>query len=138
MICCRPGGLRKGTFVEEYLGEAYSPWRWFERQDAVKKCNPDGTLPDFYNIQIERPKDDDLGYGVIFVEVMVSVKGLCEMGGSGSASWELCIAFVSFLCTELPDSVAVCRRTRHQCHVYIAAHCRRRRVDVGLYVCDGE
>ena len=68
-MCCRPGGLPKGTFVEEYLGEIYTPWRWFERQDAIKKLNPDSGLPDFYNIQIERPPSDDLGYGVIFVEV---------------------------------------------------------------------
>lgn len=70
MICCRPGGLPKGAFVEEYLGEVYTPWRWFERQDSIKKLNPDGFLPDFYNIQIERPKEDALGYGVIFVEAI--------------------------------------------------------------------
>ena len=35
----------------------------------IKKRNPDAALPDFYNISLERPKDDDLGYGVMFVEV---------------------------------------------------------------------
>lgn len=68
VICMRPQGLPPGTFVEEYLGELYTPWRWFERQDVIKKRNPDGYLPDFYNIQIERPKDDSKGFGVIFVE----------------------------------------------------------------------
>eukprot|EP00210_Caulerpa_lentillifera_P005634 g5387.t1 len=68
VICIKKGGLPPGTFVEEYLGELYTPWRWFERQDVIKKRNPDGYLPDFYNIQIERPRDDAKGYGLIFVE----------------------------------------------------------------------
>eukprot|EP00803_Ostreobium_quekettii_P008883 evm.model.scf_335EXC.9 EVM.evm.TU.scf_335EXC.9 scf_335EXC:53090-63556(+) len=68
VLCMRPGGLPPGTFVAEYLGEVYSPWRWFERQDVIKKRNPDAALPDFYNISLERPQDDDMGYGVMFVE----------------------------------------------------------------------
>ena len=100
IICCRPGGLPKGTFVEEYLGEAYTPWRWFERQDAIKKLNPDSDLPDFYNIQIERPREDDLGYGVIFVEACVpasSETAKCCGCASECRSWKLCISIVPFL-----------------------------------------
>ncbi len=66
-MCLR--GLPAGTFVAEYLGELYSPWRWFEKQDALKKRNPHMGLPDFYNITLERPKDDAGGYDVVFVEV---------------------------------------------------------------------
>ncbi|KAK9818057.1 hypothetical protein WJX72_006388 [[Myrmecia] bisecta] len=68
VMCKREGGLPAGTFVAEYLGELYSPWRWFEKQDALKKRNPHMGLPDFYNITLERPKDDEAGYDVVFVE----------------------------------------------------------------------
>ena len=32
LVCMRPGGLPPLTFVEEYLGEIHTPWRWFEIQ----------------------------------------------------------------------------------------------------------
>lgn len=67
LICRRPGGLPRLTFVEEYFGEIHCPWRWFELQDAVKKITGD-ELPDFYNIVLERPKDDPDGYDVLFVD----------------------------------------------------------------------
>ena len=67
VVCQRPGGLPPLTFVEEYLGEVHAPWRWFEIQDAIKKCSRD-ELPDFYNIVLERPRDDPAGYDVLFVD----------------------------------------------------------------------
>lgn len=44
-----------------------SGWRWFEIQDAIKKITQK-DLPDFYNITLERPKDDPDGYDVMFVD----------------------------------------------------------------------
>ena len=42
--------------------------RWFERMAVVeaaqKHFNLKPTLPDFYNILLERPRHDPLGYGV--------------------------------------------------------------------------
>jgi len=67
MQVIRPGGLPRLTFVEEYLGEVHSPWRWFEVQDALKKVTKD-ELPDFYNIVLERPRDDPWGYDALFVD----------------------------------------------------------------------
>jgi hypothetical protein len=32
LICKRQGGIPPLTFVEEYLGEIHTPWRWFEIQ----------------------------------------------------------------------------------------------------------
>lgn len=32
LVCKRAGGLPPLTFVEEYLGEIHTPWRWFEIQ----------------------------------------------------------------------------------------------------------
>eukprot|EP00884_Botryococcus_braunii_P008482 jgi/Botrbrau1/17635/Bobra.0166s0066.1 len=41
MVCLREDGLPPMTFVEEYLGEVHTPWRWFEMQDAIKKGTND-------------------------------------------------------------------------------------------------
>jgi hypothetical protein len=67
MVCVREGGLPPLTFVEEYLGVVHAPWRWFEIQDAIKKVSRD-ELPDFYNIVLERPRDDPAGYDCLFVD----------------------------------------------------------------------
>jgi hypothetical protein len=40
---------------------------WFELQDAIKKV-VGGELPDFYNITLERPRDDPDGFDVMFVD----------------------------------------------------------------------
>jgi len=62
-------GLKPHTFVNEYIGELYPPHRWFERQDAIalaqKLLKIPPSLPDFYNIVLERPLDDQKGYGVL-------------------------------------------------------------------------
>ena len=67
LVCKREEGIPPLTFVEEYLGEIHTPWRWFELQDAVKRITG-SELPDFYNIVLERPKDDPAGYDVLFVD----------------------------------------------------------------------
>ena len=72
LVCTRKGGVPPLTFVEEYLGEIHAPWRWFEIQDAVKKITGD-ELPDFYNIVLERPKDDPDGYDVLFIDAAAKV-----------------------------------------------------------------
>lgn len=54
-------------------------------QDAIKKTSKD-ELPDFYNIQLERPKDDDKGYDVLFIDAAskVSAKALSSLRDSAS------------------------------------------------------
>jgi len=73
--CIKPEGAVAGTYVQEYLGELYAPWRWYERQDAVKhaqkKLSFKPALPDFYNIMLERHIDDEAGYDVLFVDPVV-------------------------------------------------------------------
>jgi hypothetical protein len=72
LLCNRRVGFRAGAFVEQYLGELYSPWRWFEKTDAVKvvqkKLGKKSALPDFYNIALDRHKDDLGGYNVMYVD----------------------------------------------------------------------
>ena len=41
-------------------------------QDAIKKLT-NQELPDFYNITLERPRDDPDGYDVLFVEAAYMV-----------------------------------------------------------------
>jgi len=70
--CIKPSGIPAGTFVTRYLGELYSPWRWFEKQDAIKNAQKNlafkPSLPDFYNIMVERHLDDTEGYDVAFID----------------------------------------------------------------------
>ena len=47
----------------------------YTTQDAVKRITGD-ELPDFYNIVLERPKDDPGGYDVLFVDAAAKVVGL--------------------------------------------------------------
>ncbi len=35
LVCRRQGGLAPLTFVQEYLGEMFTPWRWFEIQVSL-------------------------------------------------------------------------------------------------------
>lgn len=74
--CARAGGLPPLTLLDEYFGELHTPWRWFEIQDVVKKVTKD-ELPEFYNMTLERPKDDDKGYDCIFIEAAHKV-GCCR------------------------------------------------------------
>ena len=61
-----------GELVTEYLGELYPAWRWFEKQIAIKKAQKRlhvrPELPDFYNIMLERHRDDEDGYDLLFVD----------------------------------------------------------------------
>eukprot|EP00667_Euglena_gracilis_P031240 EG_transcript_44779 len=68
IVCTNPRGLPKETFVADYLGELYPPWRWFERQDLLKKLYPSQELPDSYHMCLERPKEDSRGCDIVFVE----------------------------------------------------------------------
>ena len=45
-------------------------------QDAIKKGS-NSELPDFYNIVLERPKDDPAGYDVLFVDAASKVGPAC-------------------------------------------------------------
>ena len=42
-------------------------------QDALKKNNAD-ELPDFYNIQLERPRDDPGGYDCVFIDAAAKAR----------------------------------------------------------------
>jgi hypothetical protein len=64
--------IEKNQVVAEYVGEVYPPWRFFEKQCAIrnleKKTFDSSSVLGFYNIVLERLKDDVLGYDVMFVD----------------------------------------------------------------------
>ena len=72
VVCTAPNGIRPHQVVCEYLGELYPPYRWCERIDVLKQAQRQfhlkPTLPDFYNILLERPRQDPNGYGLLFVD----------------------------------------------------------------------
>lgn len=74
IVCNKEGGFQKDEFIEQYLGEMYTPWRWFERQDAIRASQRDLSAekesPEFYNITLERPAGDTRGFDIIYVEAM--------------------------------------------------------------------
>lgn len=53
--------------------DLYPPWRWGEKEDAVEeaklKHGLQQDLPDFYNMMLERPRQDARGYGLLHVNV---------------------------------------------------------------------
>lgn len=58
-------------------------------QDVIKKGGND-ELPDFYNIVLERPRDDGGGFDVLFIDAASKVRLLawCHMShGHGAAVW---------------------------------------------------
>ena len=72
VVCKVDGGIPPQEFVVEYLGELVPPWRWFEKQEAVeaaqKHFGQKPTLPDFYNMLMERHRDDSRGYAVLYID----------------------------------------------------------------------
>lgn len=73
VICTDPAGIPPHVVISPYLGELYPPFRWCERMDVVeqaqKKFHLKPTLPDFYNILLERPRQDKRGYGTLLLIV---------------------------------------------------------------------
>jgi len=72
VVCTAREGIAPHKVVCEYLGELYPPYRWCERMDILKqaqrKFHLKPALPDFYNILLERPRQDPNGYGLLFVD----------------------------------------------------------------------
>ncbi|KAL9259116.1 Histone-lysine N-methyltransferase ATXR3-like protein [Drosera capensis] len=72
VVCNKEGGFGGDDFVVEFLGEVYPAWKWFEKQDGIRSLqkNSKDTAPEFYNINLERPKGDADGYDLVVVDAM--------------------------------------------------------------------
>ncbi|GAB4825090.1 hypothetical protein Ancab_007965 [Ancistrocladus abbreviatus] len=72
VVCNKEGGFGEDDFVVEFLGEVYPAWKWYEKQDGVRSLqkNHKDPAPEFYNINLERPKGDADGYDLVVVDAM--------------------------------------------------------------------
>ena len=68
IFCIKKEGIKQNELIAPYLGEIYSPYLWFEKQDLIKSKKFDKNLPDFYNIMLERMKNDPDGYNLIMID----------------------------------------------------------------------
>jgi hypothetical protein len=72
IICTSQSGIPPHVFIAQYLGELYPPYRWCERLDVIQQTQEvfglKPTLPDFYNILLERPRGDPNGYCLFYVD----------------------------------------------------------------------
>ncbi|GAB2285305.1 hypothetical protein Dimus_019759 [Dionaea muscipula] len=72
VVCNKEGGFGEEDFVVEFLGEVYPAWKWYEKQDGIRSLqkNSKDPAPEFYNINLERPKGDADGYDLVVVDAM--------------------------------------------------------------------
>ena len=81
IVCALQQGIPPHTFVSEYIGELYPPWRWYEKTDAVKtiqkRLKKEEALPDFYNITLERHADDKEGTFMLLLVMVIMVVVCC-------------------------------------------------------------
>eukprot|EP00826_Nyctotherus_ovalis_P047372 TRINITY_DN5443_c0_g1_i11.p1 TRINITY_DN5443_c0_g1~~TRINITY_DN5443_c0_g1_i11.p1 ORF type:complete len:561 (+),score=118.46 TRINITY_DN5443_c0_g1_i11:303-1985(+) len=79
VICLSSAGFKQNELINEYFGEIYPPWRWYEKQDIIKKGQNEGKisqdLPDFYNITLEKHRYDPDGYDVLVLSFVAVVCG---------------------------------------------------------------
>ena len=68
IFCKKKEGIKQNELIAPYLGEIYSPYLWYEKQDLIKAKKMDKNLPDFYNIMLERMKSDPDGYNLIMID----------------------------------------------------------------------
>ena len=60
--------ITKNSLIAPYLGIIYPIYLWYEKQDLIKQKKLDKNLPDFYNILLERNKNDSEGYDLIMID----------------------------------------------------------------------
>ncbi len=37
IICINPNGIKQNELINNYIGEVYTPYGWYEKQDSIKK-----------------------------------------------------------------------------------------------------
>eukprot|EP00941_MAST-03F_sp_MAST-3F-sp1_P001668 g1668.t1 len=75
-VCVKKEGLGAGEYVAEYLGDVYSAGTWAEKEEMEEEerrkisasLGGKTLLPDFWNIRMERYKNDSRGYDILQVD----------------------------------------------------------------------
>ena len=87
IVCKEKEGIKKNQLIVQYFGEVYTPTQWYNKQDSIKsiqiqakkkklkgqlkhlsKFFDDDSVPEFYNIMLEKHKTDPSGYDVLFID----------------------------------------------------------------------
>jgi len=115
IICTAPEGIQPHVLISEYLGDIYPPYRWCERLDVVEqaqqKYSLKPTLPDFYNILLERPRQDPQGYGLLFVDAS-------QKSNMGSSCSHSCAANTSANVVARNGQLTIALTTNRYVHPY--------------------
>ena len=97
-------GIRRGEYVNSYVGELYPPWQW-EKKEAIKEKRREIEriarggkieLPNFWNIRLERPKAPYSrgGYDVMYVDASARGNFCSRMSHSCHPNCGSCVAVV--------------------------------------------
>ncbi|XXQ34330.1 Bromodomain containing protein [Plasmodiophora brassicae] len=103
VICLNRNGFKKNDFIVEYVGEVYPPWRWFEKQAVLKQFQKVYMTPfsfGFYNILLERHRDDGLGYDVLYLDA-------CRKGNYASRLSHSCSPNCTSVCVAANGRFAI-------------------------------
>ena len=72
LVCINKEGIFKNEYIVKYSGELYSSYKWYEKQDMIKSYQKEKQkkeiLLDFYNIMLEKHKEDPTGYDILIVD----------------------------------------------------------------------
>eukprot|EP00873_Tetraselmis_striata_P037804 jgi/Tetstr1/458068/TSEL_044575.t1 len=70
VVCSREGGIPAGTYVSSFSGEIFAPWRWYEKQDSLRRRHGNLSLSEMHMaVAMPRPDTgDSCGYDVMFVD----------------------------------------------------------------------
>ena len=72
MLCIKKEGIPANQVICRYLGEVFPPWAWYEKQDLLKQKLKEldlyDSLPEFYNIVLERPPSSTNGYDILYID----------------------------------------------------------------------
>ena len=113
IICTATDGIQPHVLISEYLGDIYPPYRWCERLDVVaqaqQKYSLKPTLPDFYNILLERPRQDPQGYGLLFVDAS-------QKSNMGSSCSHSCTANTSAMVVARNGQLTIALTTNRFVH----------------------
>eukprot|EP01083_Nonionella_stella_P141009 433677_1 len=71
VICIAPDGMLANEYVISFLGVVYAPWTWYEKDDRTRWLVKSRGAPkqaEFFNIMMEKHRDDADGYDLVFID----------------------------------------------------------------------